>query len=201
LEESFAIGADLFGLMIDKDNIAIYPFPDKQGLFIQIKIPFQSPLMVSGSLPRVKLDLSKNEVLIDTPHLSPLLHDYSDADHVIAPIQSYSMDEIFAEKCRALVERTRPRDLYDVVHLYENFYQSKENIENLIKIMSPKFAHKGLSFPDSFIQLSSKQFEETKESWSDMLSHQISCLGDIDAYIEKYRNIVDWLESQMRSTR
>ena len=48
----------------------------------------------------VKFDLSKNEVLVDSPHDSSLLHDYSDAEHVITPVQSYSMDEIFAEKCR-----------------------------------------------------------------------------------------------------
>ena len=197
LLESFAIGADLFGLMIDKDNIAISPFPDKQGLFIQIKIPFQSPLMVSGSLPRVKFDLSKNEVLVDSPHDSSLLHDYSDAEHVITPVQSYSMDEIFAEKCRALVERARPRDLYDVVHLYENFYQSKGGIRNLLKIMPIKFNHKDLPFPESLLQLPLDQFEETKESWSDMLSHQINHLGDINAYIKKCGAIIDWLKAQI----
>lgn len=196
LLESFAIGADLFGLIIDKDNISIVPFPDKEGLFIQIKIPFQSPLMSSGSLPRVKLDLSKNETLIDIPHISPLLHEYSDMEDVATSIQSYSMDEIFAEKCRALVERTRPRDLYDVIHLYDNFYHANENIQNFLKVASLKFSHKKLSFPQTFLQIPAGQFEETKESWLDMLSHQIDCLEGIDSYIKKYRIIADWLNSQ-----
>ncbi|MCE3231367.1 MAG: hypothetical protein K0R52_1295 [Alphaproteobacteria bacterium] len=101
LLESFTLGAGSFGLIIDRDNINIAPFPDKDGLFIQIKVPFQSSLMSSGSLPRIKLDLSKKEVLIDPPHISSLLHFYSDSDRVMTPIQSYSMDEIFSEKCRA----------------------------------------------------------------------------------------------------
>jgi hypothetical protein len=57
LLESFELGANLFGLKIDKDNLSIAPFPDKEGLFIQIKVPFQSPLMTSGSLTRIKIDL------------------------------------------------------------------------------------------------------------------------------------------------
>src|SRR3990167_11233502 len=51
LLESFEIGSSMFGLMIDKKNISISPFPDKEGLFIQIKVPTQSPMMTSGSLP------------------------------------------------------------------------------------------------------------------------------------------------------
>lgn len=33
---------------------------------------------------------------------------------------AYDYVEAFAEKFRALAERTRPRDLYDVVNLYRN---------------------------------------------------------------------------------
>ena len=33
-------------------------------------------------------------------------------------VLAYSFEEVFAEKLRALAERQRPRDLYDVVHLY-----------------------------------------------------------------------------------
>jgi predicted nucleotidyltransferase component of viral defense system len=35
-----------------------------------------------------------------------------------ASVRSSSYDELFGEKLRALVERTRPRDLYDVVNMF-----------------------------------------------------------------------------------
>ncbi|MBH5396448.1 nucleotidyl transferase AbiEii/AbiGii toxin family protein [Bradyrhizobium sp. CNPSo 4010] len=35
-------------------------------------------------------------------------------------VLAYDSVEAFAEKFRALAERTRPRDLYDVVNLYRN---------------------------------------------------------------------------------
>jgi predicted nucleotidyltransferase component of viral defense system len=38
LLESLKEGANLFGLIIDKKNISISPFPDKEGLFIQINV-------------------------------------------------------------------------------------------------------------------------------------------------------------------
>jgi predicted nucleotidyltransferase component of viral defense system len=119
LLEAFDRGRELLGLSIQNKNIKIDPFPDKKGFFIQIKVPYQSPLMPSGSLPRVKLDLTQDEVIEDGPTWNPLMHDYSDGGLVSIPIQSYSLDEIFAEKCRALIQRTRPRDLYDVVNIYE----------------------------------------------------------------------------------
>jgi predicted nucleotidyltransferase component of viral defense system len=193
LLEAFKIGTDLFGLKIDKDNLSISPFPDKEGLFIQIKVPFQSPLMTSGSLPRVKLDLSKTEILVDPPYTSPLLHLYSDAEHVITPIHSYTMNEIFAEKCRALVERTRPRDLYDVIHLYDKYYASQESISHLRDMFGVKFQHKGLSFPADFLQISENKFQDAKEAWTHMLSHQITPLKEIESYVSRYKEISKWI--------
>lgn len=185
LLEAFSLGASLFGLHIAKANIQVNPFPDQAGLFIQIKVPFQSPLMTSGSLPKIKLDLSKNEILLDAPCLRPLFHGYSDVDQVAVPVLCYSLEEIFAEKCRALAQRTRPRDLYDVIRLYEMFFAQYENWGQLLSLFSEKFRFKSLSFPEDFINIPQSRFEETREAWSYMLSHQICPLGQIDEYFNK----------------
>ncbi len=185
------MGRKLFGLIVNKANIVISLFYDKQGLFIQIKVPFQSPMMTSGSLPRIKLDLTKNEVLIDKPHSSLLIHDYSDSEKVATLIQSYSMDEIFSEKCRALVERTRPRDLYDIIQIFERHYHSTENLEVFLRIVELKFSYKGLSFPEDFFTISKEQFAETTASWAHMLSHQIGQLDPIETYLIKYKSVTE----------
>ncbi len=194
LSEAFAQGKELLGLSIQNENIKIDPFPDKKGLFIQIKVPYQSPLMPVGSLPRIKLDLTQDENIEDTPTWLPLMHAYSDAKLVSIPIQSYSLDEIFAEKCRALVQRTRPRDLYDVVNLYEKFYKDKKDLGNFIRIAKLKFKFKDLNFPESLLGLSDDKFEETKESWAYMLSHQLHDLEGINHYVDKYQEISEWLK-------
>ena len=46
-------------------------------------------------------------------------HPYSDRPDGFEAT-TYSFEELFAEKLRALAERLRPRDLYDVVHLYRH---------------------------------------------------------------------------------
>ena len=157
--------------------------------------------MSSGSLPRIKLDLSKNEILVDALHTSPFMHRYSDEYQVKTQIHSYSIEEMFAEKCRALVERTRPRDLYDVVHLHELFFANQTSIANFMKIIFLKFDHKGLKFPNDFEAISPDQFIETKESWSHMLDHQINQLKDVDEYIQKYQTVLEWLRSHLESPR
>lgn len=68
--------------------------------------PRQAP-----SLPKVKLDLTSDELLAEASVERPISHPYSDAPAVPATIGCYSMAELLAEKLRALVQRCRPRDL------------------------------------------------------------------------------------------
>ena len=52
---------------------------------------------------------------------------------------AYDYVEAFAEKFRALAERTRPRDLYDVVNLYRNADARPEQ-QQFIQVLREKFA-------------------------------------------------------------
>ena len=65
----------------------------------------------------MKLDLTSDELLADSPVERPVSHPYSDKPNDAASVRCYSLTELLAEKLRALVERCRPRDLYDVIHL------------------------------------------------------------------------------------
>ena len=79
---------------------------------------YRGPLGRAGDPPRIKLDLATDEVLVLSPVQRPVHHPYSDLPEGGIHVLSYSFEEVFAEKMRALAERQRPRDLYDVVHLY-----------------------------------------------------------------------------------
>ena len=52
------------------------------------------------------------------PVQRPVHHPYTDLPSAGIRVLCYPFEEVFAEKMRALAERQRPRDLYDVVHLY-----------------------------------------------------------------------------------
>lgn len=87
----------------------------------QGKVGYRGPVSPKGkNAPRIKLDLSTDEVIVQQPVISSIYHPYSDAPATGIHIRSYSYEETFGEKIRALAERTRPRDLYDVINLFRN---------------------------------------------------------------------------------
>lgn len=74
-------------------------------------------LRISGAPLKIKVDMTKkeNEIILLPLEKRRIIHTYS--DRCEAKISVYCMDEIWAEKVRALFGRTRPRDLYDVWRL------------------------------------------------------------------------------------
>lgn len=193
LIKSFEMIRSKFGLSIRKENLVINPFPDKQGLVIQIKVPFQGPLLSSGALPRIKLDLSAEEILVDNSVKLPLLHNYSDAKELDTMVSCYSIYEIFAEKLRALVERTRPRDIYDIVHLKRLFNKTGLPKNQLHSIAIQKFQVKGLTYPDALQVFHQNSISEAKSDWEHMLKHQVSPLEEFDIYWNKVQSVIEWV--------
>ena len=72
------------------------------------------------TMPKVKLDLTSDEVLVDRAVWRRIGHPYSDRIPDDGGVLCYSIVELFGEKLRALAERCRPRDLYDVVHMHRH---------------------------------------------------------------------------------
>lgn len=66
---------------------------------------------------RVKLDISANETVIRPPVLREIAHPYPDGP-LPGRVRCYSFEELFAEKIRAMAQRARPLDLYDIINLF-----------------------------------------------------------------------------------
>lgn len=82
------------------------------------KLTYFGPLKQKTNFPRIKLNLTAHEKVVLPLERRAIFYNYSDKP-INAPLAfSYSYEEIFAEKLRALAERARPCDLYDVIHLY-----------------------------------------------------------------------------------
>jgi len=91
---------------------------------IEGRIAYLGPLGMPTP-PKVKLDLTADEALVRPLERYPVFHPFSDVDSGgaeshIAHALCYSLPELLAEKLRALAERCRPRDLYDVVHTHRH---------------------------------------------------------------------------------
>lgn len=104
---------------VDKQEFELYRNPRGQ-LSCQGKISYKGPVSPTHALPRVKLDLTADECVVLPPVRVQIFHPYSDAPSDGIDVTAYDYVEAFAEKFRALAERTRPRDLYDVVNLDRN---------------------------------------------------------------------------------
>jgi predicted nucleotidyltransferase component of viral defense system len=66
----------------------------------------------------IKLDLTGDERVVRPSVLRPIAHPYPDALPAPGQVRCYAFDELFAEKIRAMGERCRPRDLFDIVNLF-----------------------------------------------------------------------------------
>jgi predicted nucleotidyltransferase component of viral defense system len=129
--------------------------------------PNQSP-----SVPKLKLDLTRDEVLVDRMVLRPIGHPYSDAPLPGQGVECYSITELFAEKLRALAQRCRPRDLYDVVHMHRH-PDLMGRAPAVAHILGVKCEHAGLAVPDLEVIRTSPFRQEIEQEWNNMLGHQL----------------------------
>ncbi|MCK4703520.1 nucleotidyl transferase AbiEii/AbiGii toxin family protein [Candidatus Bathyarchaeota archaeon] len=134
-------------------------------------------LRVGGNSINIKLDLTKqqNETVVLPLERRPVFHPYSDGLNV--SVLSYSLTEILSEKIRALFQRTRPRDLYDVWKLSE----LKLDVPNILR---EKFDFKDVTFDIEELNLKREDFGN---AWENSLGHQISDLPDFDSVFGKVK--------------
>lgn len=122
-------------------------------------------------LPKVKLDLTSDEVLVEQPVLRQIGHQYSDSLPV-SGVLCYSLTELFGEKLRALSERCRPRDLYDVVHMHR--HPDLIGLSAAVRaVLERKCDHAGIETPTLETIRSSPFREEIEAEWANMLGHQL----------------------------
>lgn len=179
------------GIEIPEDDIEFEEYTNPRGISsITGKIPFNGPMQRRGSTPTIKLDLTNDEIIINQPPLKSIHHPYSDTKPM--QIIAYCIEEIFAEKLRALVERLRPRDLYDVIHLHldSRWHPSRKVV---LDTLNQKCSYKNAPIPTMDIPEASVKKQDLIYDWRDMLAHQIADLQSFEYYWEKLPEVFTWL--------
>lgn len=189
------------GITFPRKDWKIDEYKNKRGnTSFQVKISFDGPLnpISKKSLQRVKFDLTQDEVLADEPSMRELHHIYTDKLEPAPKIHCYSINEILAEKTRAIVERNgRARDIYDVVNISRNF-RSQINPKRAADLASEKFEFKKLEAPSVKYIMNSVDFDILKANWTSQLAHQISGLPPVESYtIDLEDAIAWWLEPEL----
>jgi predicted nucleotidyltransferase component of viral defense system len=126
--------------------------------------------VLGGTGKRVKVDISKNELLQFPVETKLLFQTYS--DHIDAFIKCYSLPEVMTEKLRSLLSRQQPRDFYDLWYLSEI-----EGIEmcDYIAEFEAKAKYKGLN-PEHLESRIEKVLPAFKSRWESSIKDQIKNL-------------------------
>ncbi|MCK5342904.1 MAG: nucleotidyl transferase AbiEii/AbiGii toxin family protein, partial [Candidatus Heimdallarchaeota archaeon] len=141
---------------------------------------------------RIKLDITGKEKVVRPSVLRSVSHSYSDDLPKTVQVRCYSFDEIFAEKIRAMGQRGRPRDLYDIIKLFwrEDLQAEPAHIK---KVLQEKCAHKNISVPTFESIENSPNKDELISEWKNMLAHQLQVLPSFEEYWEELPKLFDWI--------
>lgn len=162
-------------------------------LSCQARIAYRGPVSPRGSnMPRVKFDLTADELLVLPGARLRVFHPYSDEPPEGIVIGSYAYEEAFAEKTRALAERARPRDLYDVVNLFRNV-DARPKSAVLVDVLRQKCVFKGIDVP-IFRHLEPAR-PLLEGSWAQMLAHQLPMLPPFETFWDELPAFFSWLET------
>lgn len=163
---------------------------------IEGRVAYIGPLRMPTP-PKVKLDLTADEVVVRQLERQPVFHPFSDVgsggavDHV-ADVLCYSLPELLGEKLRALAERCRPRDLYDVVHTHRH-PDLIGRAGDVTQILETKCAHVGINPPTLETILNSPFRDEIEAEWSNMLGHQLPFLPPFEGFWSQLEGVFAWL--------
>lgn len=143
----------------------------------------------SGTPPRFKLDMTLYEILVLKPVSLPLIHPYSDKCEAIIP--TYCLEEILAEKLRALLTRTRARDLYDVWNLLKH-HRDKIQIQQVVSTFHRKRQYKSVPFKNWVNSLTPSRLVDFERAWEASLARQLRDLpkfgqvrGDLEPMLKQ----------------
>jgi predicted nucleotidyltransferase component of viral defense system len=144
------------------------------------------------SAASVKLDLSASEVVVRPTVLREIGHEYPDRWRTGATVRCYGFEEVFAEKLRALGERCRPRDLYDVIHLYRR-PDLHGHAELVRAVLNDKCASKSVAVPTLASVTTEEHRSELQGEWEHMLGHQLQALPPFGSFWDELPLLFDWL--------
>ncbi|MBL7179924.1 MAG: nucleotidyl transferase AbiEii/AbiGii toxin family protein [Desulfobacterales bacterium] len=188
------------GIEIPQDLIRFDVYQNKRGFMsAQGRIGYRGPMQPRGDLPRIKLDLTTDEIVVLDPVIREVHHPYSDLPSDGIRIKSYCFEEVFAEKIRALAERERPKDLYDVVHLYRHDELDPDQ-PLILNTLEKKCAFKQIPVPTMDTFRNRSEHDELETEWENMLAHQLPALPPFNQFWQALPEVIEWLHGLVAKT-
>lgn len=125
VREAFAEAGRASGIDFAASEPRLQIIDDEYGReSLKFRIYWRGPHAAGGSPHGLRLDITRNEVVVFDPVLRKMTHAFSDAEE-LGPIElvCYTLEEVMTEKLRAVLGQriyAVSRDLYDILSLLEH---------------------------------------------------------------------------------
>lgn len=187
------------GIEFPKQSIQFEIFQNPRGsLSIHGGIKYRGPVRPQvglSQMQRIKIDLTLDEPLILSPVTRQVDHPYSDKPEGGILALAYDYEEVFAEKVRALAQRLRPRDLYDVIHLHRRMDLNPDR-EKVRSTLESKCQLRGIQVPTFAIIESHDNRTLLESEWENQLKHQIPVLPSFQSFLTELPQVLEWLAGE-----
>lgn len=166
----------------------------KSGIELSLKSRHQNPdylqlkIQYRGVIGRNwgKVDFTKND-LVEKPVLKTIHREYS--DYPFFKIKVETLEEVFSSKLRAVIERKKCRDYFDLWQLSKmNFDEQK-----IVRIFREKCAIKNIDFQGSRQLFPGDLAEVLKPYWQRELGRLINPLPEMGSVIRELKNSLKFL--------
>jgi len=175
---------------------------EEQGYEIKIKYwgadhkPNQQPLPPSRWQTAIKLDISFSEKLVTKPLVKPIIHEYSDKESITYTITVYTLQEVMGEKIRSLIQRNRPRDIYDIAYLSNHI--TEESYPIVKEILTAKAKDKNILISGVKDFVNPKKGRSNKRAWQSSLGEHLP-VGKLPDFDEVYSNTEHFIKKILNS--
>ena len=138
----------------------------------------------------IKLDISFSEQVFETPNNCLILHKYSDSHLINEMIPSYSLLEIMSEKLRALIQRNRPRDIYDIWYIMNSSH--RPDMKAIKELLQQKAKSKNIIIESVDQFVNNEKMKKNKRAWENSLSLHlpINSLPNFDMVYSNIHRII-----------
>ncbi len=170
---------------------------EEQGYEIKIKYwgadhkSNQRPLPASRWQTQIKLDISFSEKLLTKPEQKAIFHDFSDNRLITEIIPVYSQYEVISEKLRSLIQRNRPRDIYDIAYLSKIFQE--KSYPKIKKMLFLKAQDKSIEIKGISDFINDTKAYKNKRAWQSSLGDHLPA-GDLPDFDVTYENMKHFIE-------
>jgi len=186
------------GIEFSKDMFKFKILPKNDGkLSAQGVIHYNGPLRRKQGVASIKIDLTTDEIVVLNSERRRVHHPYTDEPEKGIWSTCYAFEEVIAEKIRALSQRARPRDVYDVVHFFRNrdMIKSPQLVHN---VLIKKCGYKKIPVPTYELIEKHEKLDELEGQWTNMLAHQLPNLPPLESFWKDIEPFFQWLNSNLQ---